>query len=377
MDGADLRRVNELNVEPLVLYYQLTLGPAHLARVSALDEQPTLRCRGVQLASQEKTRAFSLSRAEMASIDTIADGAYEDIPHFQMLRMAKQHFLESGAAALIIDSPADLIQYRIGRFAQRRGCRVFTRWAATVLDHPRHAWKEWLKGFVYRCWDGYLATGERGVEYLQSFGVADSDIHVCGNPVHHAPLDRVLSEQTNMPREDNFIFVGRFLRLKNLESFARAYLRYLDWGGRFRLDLVGFGESESAVRDLLGDQSKVKFHGHLQFEELIPQYLRAGAVVLPSYSENWGLVVNEAMHAGAPVIVSKAAGCYPALVEEGGNGFGLDWESETAMAECLLRFEALTLDKRRAMSERSREIIANHTVDRWASRVAEAILRGR
>lgn len=360
---------------PLVLYYQVTLGPAHLARIRALDRRPGLRCRGVQLASRERTRAFHVRESDSAAFETVLDGVYEDMARSALLRASCRHLVSTGASAIIIDSPADPTQFLLGRWARRHGILVFSRWAATVLDHPRHRWKEWLKGFVYRGWDGYLVTGQRGAEYLRSFGIGEDRIYLCGNPVDHKLIDRMIRTCAIEPkREPRFLFVGRFLRLKNLERFATAYLRYRALGGTWALDLVGFGESESEVRRILSNCPDVVFHGHLQFDELVPMYISAGAVVLPSYSENWGLVVNEAMHAGAPVLVSRAAGCYPELLEEGGNGLGLDWRSEESMASTLLSFEHLAVETRGRMSRRSREIIANHTVDSWADRVAEAVL---
>ncbi len=359
--------------EPLVLYYQVTLGPAHLARIRALDAQPGLRCLGVQLASRERTRGFSLSEQEEREVVTVVPGVYEAISRSRLLREAARQLGSSGASAIIVDSPADPVQLLLGRWAKRRGVLALTRWAATVLDHPRKGWKERLKGFVYRGWDGYLATGERGIEYLRSFGVPESLIFACGNPVDHASLERVLATLPACERNDGFLFVGRFLRLKNLERFAGAYRLYRERGGSWPLHLVGFGESETAVRRILDGQAGVVFYGHLQFDALIPLYRRAACVVLPSYSENWGLVVNEAMHAGSPILLSRAAGCYPELLEEGGNGFGLDWQDENAMADALLDFERLDPAARQRMSRRSQEIIADHTVEAWAERVARAI----
>lgn len=360
---------------PLVLYYQVTLGPAHLARIRALDRRSDLRCRGVQLASRERTRAFDVQARDSGSFETVLDGVYEDGARGALLRAACRHLVSTGASAIIIDSPADPTQFLLGRWAQRHGILTFSRWAATILDHPRHRWKEWLKGFVYRGWDGYLVTGQRGAEYLRTFGVDEDRIHLCGNPVDHEPIDRTFERRSEASRrKSSFLFVGRFLRLKNLERFALAYLRYRELGGTWALDLVGFGESEPEVRRILSSCPDVVFHGHLQLDELVPMYASAGAVVLPSYSENWGLVVNEAMHAGAPVLVSEAAGCYPELLEEGGNGLGLDWRSEESMASTLLAFERLGTEARSRMSRRSREIIGNHTVESWAGCVAEAIL---
>jgi glycosyltransferase involved in cell wall biosynthesis len=99
--------------------------------------------------------------------------------------------------------------------------------------------------------------------------------------------------------------------------------------------------------------------------------------VLPSISENWGLVVNEAMHAGMPILISATCGCHPELLDEGGNGFGLDPTNEESMAEALARFAELDEPRREAMSIRSREIIRDYLPESWARRVAEALRADR
>ena len=363
----------------LVHYYQLTLGPAHLARVKALDRVPGFRCRGVAFAAKERTRRFDGEDSPDTDFDELTTGVYEEVRAQEVLRAAKRNLIERSPSAIIIDSPADFVQYRLGRWAQRRGIRVLTRWAATWLDHPRVGWKEFLKGFVYRRWDGYLITGDRAHAYLERFGVPSSKMFVCGNPVDGATIESIAAEAAPVDRGPDLFFAGRFLRLKNLVPFLEAYSIYRREGGQLGLRIAGFGEDEDRIRAQVSRTSGVQLLGHLQFSELVREYLRCAALVLPSYSENWGLVVNEAMHAGAPVLASTHVGCVPELLEEGKTGLLFDPLSEASMVAALHRFEALPHDERVAMSAACRSRIAEHTPDAWAASVAAALsaLAGR
>ena len=359
-----------------VLYYQLTLGPAHMARVRALDGVPGFECVGVELASSERTRNYHLTDADRRGVETVMTGVYEDAPFTERLRSAKRHLADSRADAIIVDSPADPVQWLLASAARRQGVAALTRWAATVHDHPRKIWKEALKRGVYRGWDHYLVTGQRGLEYLESFGVDRSRATLCGNPVECAPIEAA-RRSCSVSREPRFLFVGRFLSLKNLDRFLAAFLRYRAEGGLWGLDIVGTGEPVDVRR--LEEQAAfepcIRFHGHLQFDALIDAYSRAGCLVLPSYSENWGLVVNEAMHAGMPVLLSDRCGCHPDLLRAGENGFDFDPYDESSMVGALRKMESASERERMAFGERSVELIAPHTPERWADRVAQ-IVRG-
>jgi len=76
--------------------------------------------------------------------------------------------------------------------------------------------------------------------------------------------------------------------------------------------------------------------GFKQKEEL-PKYLAVSDVfVLPSVSEGWGLVVNEAMAAGLPILISKKCGCSQELVEDGKNGFSFDPQDTNELLRLML-----------------------------------------
>jgi glycosyltransferase involved in cell wall biosynthesis len=106
--------------------------------------------------------------------------------------------------------------------------------------------------------------------------------------------------------------------------------------------------------------------------ELPDWYAAADALVLPSDSrETWGLVVNEAMAAGLPVVVSDAAGCSVDLVRHGANGFTYPCGDVDALADRLQRIASLDDEQRRALGDRSREIVKGFGID-VATRATEA-----
>jgi glycosyltransferase involved in cell wall biosynthesis len=79
----------------------------------------------------------------------------------------------------------------------------------------------------------------------------------------------------------------------------------------------------------------VLFPGFRKGKELGTYYGLASCFILPSLQEQWGLVVNEAMAAGLPVLVSQTSGCAPDLVQEGVNGFTFDPTNPMQLAELM------------------------------------------
>jgi glycosyltransferase involved in cell wall biosynthesis len=88
--------------------------------------------------------------------------------------------------------------------------------------------------------------------------------------------------------------------------------------------------------------------------------------VLPSKSEPWGLVVNEAMICGLGVIVSDACGCKDDLVT--GNGFIFESGKQNELQECIKNF-VINVDRRESMKKKSLEIIEQFKVDLVAKRI--------
>ncbi len=110
----------------------------------------------------------------------------------------------------------------------------------------------------------------------------------------------------------------------------------------------------------------VYFPGFRQIEELPRFYAHAGCFIHPALSEPWGLVVNEAMAGGLPVLVSERVGCAQDLVQEGVNGFTFDPENVEQISD-LLCTVAATDFPRDAYGAASRRIVDKFSPDAFAA----------
>ena len=136
--------------------------------------------------------------------------------------------------------------------------------------------------------------------------------------------------------------------------------------------LVGDGPEREALaaRGVEG----VEWAGAQQVEALPGYYGRAGAYVHPATSDPWGLVVNEAMASGLPVLVSTGAGCAPDLVQDNGGTF--DPDDTEALAGHLARLTGLAPEARAELGRRSQEIIAGYSLEAFADGLWDAARAG-
>jgi len=137
--------------------------------------------------------------------------------------------------------------------------------------------------------------------------------------------------------------------------------------------LLGDGPLREALNSQL---STLNLHGNVhlpgfkQYEELPVYYALAKAFVHASTTEQWGLVVNEAVASGLPVIVSNRCGCVPELVN--GNGFTFDPFNEQELAARLLQMASLSDDERRRLGDASYRIAAKFAPERFGEGLEEA-----
>src|SRR5206468_4280118 len=115
---------------------------------------------------------------------------------------------------------------------------------------------------------------------------------------------------------------------------------------------------------------KVHFLGFQNQTHLSRYYHSADILVLPSHSETWGLVVNEALHHGLPCIVSDGVGCAPDLLDRGVTGEIHETGSAQSLAMAIQR--ALALIGRSEIREKCREKVRGYTVEKAAAGIARA-----
>jgi 1,2-diacylglycerol 3-alpha-glucosyltransferase len=252
---------------------------------------------------------------------------------------------------------------------------------STEADHVRRRWKEAIKGTVIRRLFHYaIVGGTRHREYLQRLGFDESRIGLRYNVVDNAFFADGVRALRAAGRPNDFeapaqyfLFVGRLAPEKNLERLLRSFAAYRQQGGSWGLVIAGDGPSRASLTALaqsLHVSDSVTFAGHRSTRDLLPFYAFASAFVLPSLREPWGLVVNEAMASGLPVLVSRVCGAAADVVRDGENGFTFDPHSHDELTRLMARVSQQPAERLHAMGRRSGEIIDDFSVGRWASEVA-------
>ncbi len=252
---------------------------------------------------------------------------------------------------------------------------------STEADHTRRRLKETLKGWLVRfLFDWAVSGGRPHKRYLERLGFPAERIAGFYDVVDN----EFFSERSQAIRKHSkpedfdlparyFLYVGRLAEEKNVHGFLDSYLEYRRGGGTWPLVLVGDGperkalEAQAAASPYARD---IHFAGLRSTAELPQYYAFAGCFVLPSTREPWGLVTNEAMAAGLPVIVSRNCGCAEDLLREGENGCSFDPAIPGDLTACLTALSALDADSLLDMGCRSEEIIAGFSPQAWAAEVA-------
>ncbi len=163
-----------------------------------------------------------------------------------------------------------------------------------------------------------------------------------------------------LPAGRLLLYVGRLARPKNLDALIHAMAACRREGVQdLSLAIVGDGPERGRIGRLI---QKLELRSVFQFgyrpqAELPKFYGIADAFVLPSIDEPWGLVVNEAMASGLPVLLSKNIGCWPDLLEENGNGFSFSVDDGGSLVECLQRFSRIGEEELARLGARSAQLI--------------------
>jgi glycosyltransferase involved in cell wall biosynthesis len=374
------------------------LGPYHwvrlqaaarLFRVVAIETYATTR--EYQWEGIDEPRAFD----RVTLFDNISDARG---PKRALLRhkMAKALREADPAVAMIPGwgTPASLIALE-WCLRNRRPAVVMSE--SNAFDEKRYVLAEAIKRIVVSLFSAGLAGGQLQMEYLVVLGLPRDRVFtgydVVDNEYFRRKAGEIKSQAPELRRKHElpgkyFLASARFVPKKNLPTLIRAYARYrqvagnLDNGqrttdnGPWDLVLLGDGPLKADLSRLVSD---LRLHGHvhlpgfLQYHELPAHYGLADVFVHASTTEQWGLVVNEAMAAGLPVIVSNRCGCVPDLVAEGKNGFTFDPGSVESLAKLMLDMCHFSKRRLEDMGAESQRIVEGFTPAHFATGAERAI----
>lgn len=325
------------------------LGPYHHARLKAAGK--VLRVTALELFKTDRTYAWEEVPGS-AGFERVTLFAHEEEARpAGLLKERIWRALERCAPrAVAVNGWWDRSALAALRWCLKSGTPAILLSESQVCDADRAGWKEAVKRLIVKGFSSALVGGESHARYLQALGMERPGIFTGYDAVDNAHFSRGADEarfNTLALRRERqldgpyFLASNRFIEKKNLPRLVEAYALYRETAGSAAWPLVILGDgplrpSLEAQVEKLGLDRLVRLPGFKQYGELPGWYGLAGAFIHASTREQWGLVVNEAMAAGLPVLVSSQCGCCGDLVEEGVNGYSFDPFDTAGLADKML-----------------------------------------
>ena len=209
----------------------------------------------------------------------------------------------------------------------------------TQLSIPSNPIKRFFKWFYLR-----IIFGNSNIYGLAGGNATHKDLfrHYGMKDNHIFLMPMMVNNQKFFMCEDRthdafkFLYVGRVVECKNIEVILNAFVSTFEKNTNVFLDIVGDGDLLPQYKQTYRKYKNITFSGKCVGESLIEKYHSADAFILPSVYEPWGLVVNEALSAGLPVIVSDKVGARFDLVEGKDTGFVFKWDDVDELHEKML-----------------------------------------
>jgi glycosyltransferase involved in cell wall biosynthesis len=250
-------------------------------------------------------------------------------------------------------------------------------WATVseLTEQRRGRLREWLRPALLSRADAVLVNGASGARYIGSLGVPCQKIQVIPYSTDvsrfaQASTERVAGE----PRQ--LFYAGLLIERKGLAEFLEALAR---WGRRNSerrvvLRLAGDGPERRRLEALpMPPNTLVQFLGNVAYEELPALYRSADVFVLPTLEDEWGVVVNEALASGLPVLGSRFSQAVEELIEDGQTGWTFKPDDPVELDNALSRAMSATDVEVRRLGNAARYRAAALAPDVVADRISEVV----
>ena len=219
-----------------------------------------------------------------------------------------------------------------------------------------------LRRMLVRLADAITYNGPSCRRYLQQLGAPDSKLY----PFPYAADDRTEPPQCERQHEPNrrLLVLGQLNQRKGVVQALEGVASYAQQHPEQSWDItfIGSGPLKSALESMsVPANVTAKVIGNIDPLELAPQLNEYGVLLFPTLADEWGLVVNEAMRAGMPVIGSRYAQASTTLIDEGRNGWLYAPDQPRELHACLAQVQALSSQRLREMREASRITVSNIT----------------
>lgn len=220
-----------------------------------------------------------------------------------------------------------------------------------------------LKSFLIKnFFSSFLVPGFEAKRFMESYGIKSDTISISPNAVEH------LKNIEGVSKDENFItllYVGRLAKEKNIDFIIKNIPNSDTF--KYKLIIVGSGNEEQYLKSIRVDYP-IEFRGFEEGDKLASTFNESDIFILPSNSEPWGLVINEAISLGVVPIVSDKVGCRHELVEDNGEIFKLN---DVKDFQDKLEIVSNDLD---VYKEKSLKLSKNITIENQAKKMCEGVI---
>ena len=199
---------------------------------------------------------------------------------------------------------------------------------SSVLESKTNGIKGFLKKVFLRKVSKVYASGDNHIKLLQDLNYNGDIIKTKGVGL----INYISKSQPLENYKNKFLYIGRLSEVKNLAFLINVFNKLPDCS----LTMIGEGPDKIKLESM--SESNINFVGSVENKELSQYFLQNNFLILPSLSETWGLVVEEALYNGMPIIVSKNCGSVD-LVNNEFNGYIFDPDSASELENIVKKID--------------------------------------
>jgi glycosyltransferase involved in cell wall biosynthesis len=251
-------------------------------------------------------------------------------------------------------------------------------WApvSELSEQRRGRFREALRRWILARVDAVVVTSESGARYIRKLGFPDAAIFRVPHTTDVHAFGSARAPAANRFEKRRLLYVGQLIERKAVSAFLSVLARYADANRALSLEfwVVGDGPLRGALEaQRVPENLRVTFWGNVDYPDLPSYYARAGILVFPTLADEWGVVVNEAMAAGLPVLGSRSSQAVEEMVADGETGWTFRPEDPDEIFSAVHRAISTPSDELGRMRARCRARARDFTPEAAADRMMAAI----
>lgn len=194
-----------------------------------------------------------------------------------------------------------------------------------------------LRRWLVKNADSFAANGESGCRYLQRMGACPERTQRIHYPTLPGVFDKIpLDRNTDHVRR--LLYVGRIIERKGILPFTEALVRWTSRNPNQAVEftLAGYGNQQKILESLpCPDNLTIKVLGECKYDRIAQCYAAADVFVFPTLGDDWGMVVNEAMLAGVPVLGCTYSQAVDEMCVHGETGWPFQTDDKAGMEQAI------------------------------------------